>query len=238
MNSNHNTPRGPRKTLSKETVSKATSELNNLLQIISGTSAEISNLWDDNEASKQCLDMLRSSLDRAEAVAAQLTEQAGGTEQKVLMQPQLASFLRPKTITEMPRPKQSILVVDDEQMALVLIKRLLTEAGFQVVTAQSGFECLDIFRKQPHAFQLVLLDLTMPFMDGEETFQRLREIRTDIPVVLCTGFIKPDRLERMMAAGVAGFLRKPLAPDEIVEHVRGVLASLKYSQERIDNLAG
>jgi CheY-like chemotaxis protein len=123
-------------------------------------------------------------------------------------------------------------------MALVLIKRLLTEAGFQVVTAQSGFEGLDIFRKQPHAFQLILLDLTMPFMDGEETFQRLREIRDDIPVVLCTGFIKPDRLERMMNAGVAGFLRKPLAPDEIVEHVRAVLASLRYSQNQIDNVAG
>jgi len=238
VNADDKTPRRPRKTLSKDAVSKATSELNNLLQIISGTSAEISNLWEDHEDSEQYLDMLRSSIDRAEAVAAQLTEQSGRTDRKVLMHPELASFVRPPTITQLPRPKQSVLVVDDEPMALVLIKRLLTEAGFQVVTAQSGFEGLDIFRKQPHAFQLILLDLTMPFMDGEETFQRLREIRDDIPVVLCTGFITPDRLERMMNAGVAGFLRKPLAPDEIVEHVRAVLASLKYSQNQIDNIAG
>jgi len=238
VNSDHKTPRPPRKTLSKEAVSKATSELNNLLQIISGTSAEISNLSSGNEGSEPYLDMLRSSIDRAEAVAAQLTEQAGGTDHKVLMKPDLAPFVGPKTITPMPQPKQNILVVDDEQMALVLIKRLLTEAGFQVVTAQSGFECLDIFRKQPHSFQLVLLDLTMPFMDGEETFQRLREIRADIPTLLCTGFIKPDRLERMMSAGILGFLRKPLAPDEIVDHVRRVLANLKYSQKQIDNLAG
>src|SRR5436853_857062 len=154
-----------RKSVSKESVSKATSELNNLLQIISGTSAEISNLWEDHEDSEQYLDMLRSSIDRAEAVAAQLTEQSGGTDRRVLMHPELASFVRPPTITQLPRPKQSVLVVDDEPMALVLIKRLLTEAGFQVVTAQSGFEGLDIFRKQPHAFQLILLDLTMPFMD-------------------------------------------------------------------------
>ena len=78
----------------------------------------------------------------------------------------------------------------------------------------------------------------MPSMDGEETFQRLREIREDIPVILCTGFIRRDRLNRMMDAGVAGFLRKPLAPDEILEHMRGVLASVKYSQNQIDNLAG
>ena len=67
-------------------------------------------------------------------------------------------------------------------------------------------------------------------MDGEETFHRLREIRSDIPVVLCTGFIQRDRLDRLMNAGIAGFLRKPLAPDEIVDHIRGVLASLKYAQ--------
>ena len=230
MNSDGNSPRTPRKSVSKESVSKATSELNNLLQIISGTSEEIGNLSEGNEGSEQYLNMLRSSIDRAGAVAAQLAEQAGGTDQKVLMHPELASFLKPNTISEMPRAKPTILVVDDEQMALVLMKRLLGEAGYQVVTAQSGFEALDLFRRQPHAFQLVLLDLTMPFMDGEETFHRLREIRSEIPVVLCTGFIRQDRLDRLMKDGIAGFLRKPVAPDEIVDHVRGVLNSLKYAK--------
>jgi CheY-like chemotaxis protein len=200
-----------------------------LLQIISGTSSEIGNLWEGSDDSEQYLAMLRSSIQRAESVAAQLAQQAGGTDQRVLMHPELASFVKPKTISEMPRAKPSILVVDDESMALVLIKRLLSEAGYHVVTAQSGFEALDLFRRQPHAFQLVLLDLTMPFMDGEETFHRLREIRADIPVVLCTGFIQRNRLDRLMKDGIAGFLRKPLAPDEIVDHVRGVLASLKYA---------
>src|SRR5437667_7627240 len=230
VNPEGKSPRTPRKSISKESVSKATSELNNLLQIISGTSAEIGNLWEGSEGSDQYLNMLRSSIDRAEAVAAQLAEQAGGTDQKVLMHPELTSFLKPTKIREMPRVKPTILVIDDEQMALVLIKRLLSESGYQVVTARSGFEALDLFRRQPQAFQLVLLDLTMPFMDGEETFHRLRKIRADIPVVLCTGFIRQDRLDRLMKAGIAGFLRKPLAPDEIVDHIRGVLDSLKYAQ--------
>jgi CheY-like chemotaxis protein len=230
VNSQNKSPLTPRKSISKESVSKATSELNNLLQIISGTSAEIGNLWEGSEGSEQYLSMLRSSINRAEAVAAQLAEQAGGTDQKVLMHPELASFANPKTISEIPRAKPTILVVDDESMALVLIKRLLGEAGYQVVTAQSGFEALDLFRRQPQAFQLVLLDLTMPFMDGEETFHRLREIRANIPVVLCTGFIRQDRLDQLMKDGIAGFLRKPLAPDEIVDHVRGVLDSVKYAQ--------
>src|SRR5438105_9030519 len=230
VNSDGKSERAPRKSVSKESVSKAASELNNLLQIISGTSSEIGNLWEGSEDSEQYLEMLRSSIQRAESVAAQLAEQAGGTEQRVVMHPELESFLKPKTISEMPRAKPTILIVDDESMALVLIKRLLNEAGYHAVTAQSGFEALDLFRRQPQAFQLVLLDLTMPFMDGEETFHRLREIRADIPVVLCTGFIQRDRLDRLMKDGRVGFLRKPLAPDEIVDHILAVLASFKYAQ--------
>ena len=67
-------------------------------------------------------------------------------------------------------------------------------------------------------------------MDGEETFHHLREIRPDVPVVLCTGFIQADRLERLMKAGLSGFLRKPLAPDEIVGHVHSILESVKFAQ--------
>jgi CheY-like chemotaxis protein len=139
----------------------------------------------------------------------------------------------------MPASKPGVLVVDDEEMALALVKQLLSSAGYHVTTAQSGFECLDLFRRRPHAYQLVLLDLTMPFMDGEETFQRLREIRHDVPVMLCTGFIQADRLERLMNAGLTGYLRKPLSPDEIVGNVRSVLESVKYSRIRGDSsLAG
>jgi len=218
-----------RKSVPKESVSKATSELNNLLQIISGTSAEIGNLWEGSDGSEKYLAMLRTSIERAETVAAELAEQAGGTEKKVLMHPELAAFVKPKSITLIPASKPCILVVDDEEMALTLIRQLLSGADYDVVTARSGFECLDLFRRRPHGYQLVLLDLTMPFMDGEETFHRLREIRPDVPIVLFAGFIQRERLDRLMEARLTGFLRKPLAPDEIVGHVRSVLESLKYS---------
>jgi CheY-like chemotaxis protein len=216
--------------LSKTTLSKATSELNNLLQIISGTSAEIANLREENDGSEQYLSMLRASIERAEAVAGQLAEHAGGTKQKVAMHPELAGFVKPKKVASMPIAKPQILVVDDEEMALMLVKQLLTTVGYQVTTAQSGFECLDLFRRRPLSYQLVLLDLTMPFMDGEETFHRLREIRPDVPVMLCTGFIQNDRLERLMTSGLSGFLRKPFAPDEIAAQVKAIMESVKYSR--------
>jgi CheY-like chemotaxis protein len=212
--------------------SAATSELNNLLEIISGTSAAIENIWDGNEGSQKYFDMLRTSVDRAAKVTAQLVEHVGGSNKKVLFHPELTAFAKPKQTTASPLAKKSrsLLVVDDEPMALVLTKRVLSEAGFEVATAQSGFECLDLFRKRPHHFDLILLDLTMPFMDGEETFGRLRSIRPDVIVLLSTGFIDQERLDRMLAAGMAGFLRKPHRPDELVAHVRSVLESVKMSR--------
>ena len=224
---NQSTP-DSEKPLSREAVSKASSELNNLLQIISSTSSEIANLREQNDGSEQYLSMLRSTIARAEAVAGQLTEQAGGTDQKIMLNPQLAPFVRPKKIAQIPVAKPQILAVDDEEMGLMLVKQLLTSAGYHVTTAQSGFECLDLFRRRPLSYALVLLDLTMPFMDGEETFHRLREIRPDIPVMMCTGFIQNDRLQQLMSAGLSGFLRKPFAPDEIAGQVRSILDGAKY----------
>jgi len=212
----------------------ATSELNNLLEIISGTSTAIENIWDGNNGSEKYFEMLRTSVDRAAKVTAQLVEHAGGSDKKVLFHPELASFAKPtNAITPPPPPakkQRSLLVVDDEPMALVLAKRVLTEAGFEVVTAQSGFECLDLFRKRPRHFDLILLDLTMPFMDGEETFSRLRSLRPDVVVLLSTGFIAQERLDRMLSAGMAGFLRKPHRPDELVANIQAILESVKMAR--------
>jgi CheY-like chemotaxis protein len=223
------TPIEPSSNNSSDSVSKATSELNNLLQIISGTSALMETAGQNSEDTEKYLAMLRASIERAEKVAAELSEQTGGTTQRTAINPDLAAFTKSRKTLESSTSKQSILLVDDEQMALTLMKRILTEAGYNVVTAQSGFECLDLFRRRPYSFELILLDLTMPFMDGEETFERLKEIRSDVPVLLATGFIQEDRLKRLMAVGLAGFVRKPIAPGEIVGVVRSTLQTVKYA---------
>jgi CheY-like chemotaxis protein len=213
-----------------DSIAKAASELNNLLQIISGTCSLVEDIFLKHSAgSEKYLAMLRTSIERAEKVAAELVKQAGGADKRMLMHPDLAAFAKTKSAPPSSATPQSILLVDDEKMALMLVKQILSEAGYRVATAQSGFECLDLFRLHPRAYDLVLLDLTMPFMDGEETLRRLREIRSDVSVVLCAGFIEQEKLDRLMSAGLAGYLRKPLAPDEIVSHVRSTLQSLKYS---------
>src|SRR5207237_3201781 len=85
-------------------------------------------------------------------------------------------------------------------------------------------------RKRPLHFDLNFLDLTTPFMDGEETFNRLRGIRPDVVVLVSTGFIAQERLDRMLKAGMAGFLRKPHRPDELVANIRAVLDRLRISR--------
>jgi len=125
-----------------------------------------------------------------------------------------------------------ILVVDDEPAARVLANRVFSEAGFEVTTVQSGFECLERFRKQPHGFDLILLDLSMPFMDGEETFRRLRALNPNVVVLLSTGFLMQaqDRIDRMVASGLAGFIRKPHRPDELLAQVQTTLERVKMSR--------
>lgn len=214
---------------SSEFVAKATSELNNLLQIISGSSAALEKGAKTDEQTAEYLQMLRASIGRAELLGEELASRAGGTAEKAICSADISAFLKKKTDKLQPT-RQTILVVDDEKMALTLIDRLLREAGYDVVLAQSGFECIDFFRREPLRFSLVLLDFSLPFMDGAETYRRMREIRSDIPVLLCTGFILKERLTEMMGMGLIGFLRKPVPPDELLAVVRSTLQSAMYSR--------
>lgn len=167
--------------------------------------------------------------EHSETMAAELVEQREGSGQDMLVGREGAAFIKEKRKSEATPARRSIMVVDDDPTAVALLKRILSEAGFNVVTAQSGFECLKVFRRSPFDFDLVLLDVVMPLMDGEETFARLQEIRPDVAVMLCTGVMQQEKLNQLRAAGLAGFLRKPVSPDEVGSLVRSTLQSVKYS---------
>ncbi|HSH40068.1 MAG TPA: response regulator [Chthoniobacterales bacterium] len=196
-----------------------TSELNNLLHIISGTTGLLGNIWDGNPDSEKYLAMLRASVERAAEITAERVAEAGGANSKLVLQQTEPTVPRTRHIELVRRTKPRILLVDDERMALELFEQLLSADGYDVVTAQSGFECLDLFVRNDADFDLVVLDLTMPFMNGEETFRRLREICSNVRVVLSTGFIHEERLTALFEAGLSGFMRKPLPPDELLSNI-------------------
>ena len=218
--------------------SKVASELNNLIQIISGTSSLIENIWEGRPGSEKYFEMLRASIERAEQVTAQLVAQAGGTNRKRLLPSDLEQRFDEALIAGVPNQrKHSILVVDDEPMALELLHSVLTDAGYEVAVAQSGFESLDLFRRDTHAFDLILTDLSMPLMDGEETFERLRQMSPTVNVVLMAGFVDSGRLEKMMNNGLSGFVGKPFAPVEILAVVTSVISAADQSKEGTSGIA-
>lgn len=218
--------------------SKVASELNNLIQIISGTSSLIENIWEGRPGSEKYFEMLRASIERAEQVTAQLVAQAGGTNRKRLLPSDLEQRFDEALIAGAPNQrKHSILVVDDEPMALELLHGVLTDAGYEVAVAQSGFESLDLFRRDTQAFDLILTDLSMPLMDGEETFERLRQMSPKVNVVLMAGFVDSGRLEKMMNNGLSGFVGKPFAPVEILAVVTSVISAADQSKEGTSGIA-
>ncbi len=203
------------------------SELNNLLQIIAGTSSLIENIWEGKPGAARYFEMLRESIARAADVTTDLMALSSSVHSvgtKIVLHPAWARRQEEKAAQPPSVAKQRIMLVDDEKMLLVVNGEILREAGYEVVTAQSGFECLDLFRAGGARFDLVLLDLNMPLMDGEETFHRLRELKPDLRVMLCTGYVHQERLTHMMDAGLSGFMQKPLGSQQYLERIRDVLA--------------
>jgi CheY-like chemotaxis protein len=206
-----------------------TSELNNLLQIISSTCELIRDITKDNVGCAKYVEMLRESVERATEITTHLVRQSGGCEKEALLRPDFSDLIRSNSLSRAFR--RSILVVDDEPMALGLAKQVLSEANFQVTTACSGFECIELCRDRPNYFDLVVLDLTMPDMNGEETFARLRATYPDLSIVISTGFIAQEKLNQMLASGLTGFIRKPLPPSEYVGHIRSILEKASFWQK-------
>ncbi len=117
-----------------------------------------------------------------------------------------------------------ILVVDDEQLVRRTVRRLLEKSGYEVTEASDGVEALERFRAAPDAFDLVLLDLSMPRMSGDETFEALRRIRGDLPVVLSSGYAAVDEFDRLLRQPHVRFASKPYDLRELLAALRGVRA--------------
>ncbi|MFZ5774515.1 MAG: ATP-binding protein [Thermodesulfobacteriota bacterium] len=123
----------------------------------------------------------------------------------------------------LPRGNESILVVDDEEAIVRLSVNMLQQLGYSVVGLRDSREAFRLFASNPRGFDLVITDLTMPGMTGDELACRLMEIRPDLPVVLCTGFSARMTTEKGESLGIRALAAKPFDRHDMALLIRKVL---------------
>jgi nitrogen-specific signal transduction histidine kinase/CheY-like chemotaxis protein len=105
--------------------------------------------------------------------------------------------------------KGTVLIVDDEEAVLDIAERTIQRIGFTVLIASSGLKALDIFKTQGNSIDCVLLDMTMPQMDGIKTYKELRKINQQVAVFLASGYAEKDIEDKLKDLDIAGFIQKP-----------------------------
>ena len=118
----------------------------------------------------------------------------------------------------------TILLIDDEKMIIDVGQELLQELGFDVLTATSGPDAIDIYRQKSADIDLVIMDLIMPGMSGGETFDRLKEIDTQVKVLLSSGYSINGQAAKILERGCDGFIQKPFNINQLSEKIQGIIA--------------
>ena len=121
------------------------------------------------------------------------------------------------------RSSGKLLVIDDEESVRDIATRMLENLGFTPLVASDGPEGLRLFGEHAPSLRAVLLDLSMPHMDGEETYRELRRLNAKVPVILMSGFSEKDLMDRFQDQDLAGFIQKPFERDKLQACLHGIL---------------
>jgi len=116
-----------------------------------------------------------------------------------------------------------VLLVDDDETVRQIGGRMLERLGFEVIPVADGQEAVECFRRRADQIRCVLLDLTMPHLDGEECFRELRRIRKDAQVIVTSGYNEQEIAQRFAGKGLAGFVQKPFTLSTLQKILRAVL---------------
>jgi CheY-like chemotaxis protein len=118
---------------------------------------------------------------------------------------------------------RTVLLVDDDVDLLEIGRDMLESCGYQVVVAGSGEEAIEAFKRRETRFHVVLMDLSMPGMDGSTCMKQLQLIDPSVKVVLMSGLGDAYQVEQALAAGACGFLSKPYRMNEMIVKMKEVL---------------
>ncbi len=118
---------------------------------------------------------------------------------------------------------ERVLLVDDEAAIIIMEKMILERLGYQVTSRTSSIEALETFKADPDKFDLVITDMSMPKMSGDKLAVELIRIRTDIPILLFTGYSESMTDEKIKSLGIKGFLMKPIERKALAKKIREIL---------------
>ena len=159
--------------------------------------------------------------------ALKVSSQPGqGTTFRILLPAENAVLERRAIVNGSPRDFRGhglVLVADDEAGVRSLARHILERAGFSVITAANGREALDLYRAHGREIRMVLLDMTMPQLDGEACLLALRELDPSAQIILCSGYAEQDVLARFVGKGLAGFLQKPYRAADLLGKIQDLL---------------
>jgi CheY-like chemotaxis protein len=125
--------------------------------------------------------------------------------------------------TVLPRGTEKILFIDDEKDLVDISTQMLEKLGYNVTGVVGSTKALEIFNRSPQQFDLVITDLNMPEISGDRLTQKFIHTRSDIPIILCTGFSDRIDQKRAQALGISKILMKPLAMNILAETIREIL---------------
>ena len=120
--------------------------------------------------------------------------------------------------------KQTILVVDDEDVVRELIKGVLADEPTDILEAPDGTQAIEIFKDKYASIDLVILDMIMPGIKGDEVLREIRSIRKDIRVIIASGFMSEEQRDRLKQYKVDAFLDKPFRDKDVIQTIRDVLS--------------
>ena len=121
------------------------------------------------------------------------------------------------------RGQGTVLLVDDEEIIRKVGQASLERQGYQVLLAKNGLEAIQLFESRHSEIVLIVLDMTMPVMGGEQALGHLRKIDPSTPIVACSGYNQVEVIRKLISGGVSGFLQKPYTYSSLIAKVRQVL---------------
>jgi DNA-binding NtrC family response regulator len=119
--------------------------------------------------------------------------------------------------------KETILLVDDEEMILSTARSLLEKIGYKVHLGKGGQEGVHVYKEQNHKIDLVILDMIMPGMGGPEVYKRLKKINPDVKILLASGYSLNSQAFYLLKKGCHGFIQKPFTIQNLSEKIREIL---------------